>query len=116
MKIDSKVLLEMIEQEIESIQEVRKEPHDHEGRMARGEIRNTIKNSLVLYKLIGKNDELPGWVSSYISLANDYINSVTQFMVEDQISEDDDEEEEEDSEEESEDEEDEDTEEDDEED
>lgn len=116
MKIDSKILLEMIEQEIESIQEVRKEPHDHEGRMARGEIRNTIKNSLVLYKLIGKNDELPGWVSSYISLANDYINSVTQFMVEDQVSEGDDEEEEEDNEEESEDEEDEDIEEDDEED
>ena len=99
MKFDSKMLLEMIEQEIESIQEVRKEPHDHEGRMARGEIRNTIKNSLVLYKLIGKNDELPGWVSSYISLANDYINSVTQFMVEDQVSEGDDEEEEEDNEE-----------------
>jgi hypothetical protein len=95
MKIDSKILLEMIEQEIESIQEVRKEPHDHEGRMARGEIRNTIKNSLVLYKLIGKNDELPGWVSSYISLANDYINSVTQFMVEDQVGEDDEEDEEE---------------------
>lgn len=102
MKIDSKTLLEMIEQEIESIQEVRKEPHDHEGRMARGEIRNTIKNSLVLYKLIGKNDELPGWVSSYISLANDYINSVTQFMVEDQVDEDDEEDEEEGSEEESE--------------
>lgn len=96
MKSDNKLLMEMIEEEIESVEkEPRKEPHDHEGRMARGEIRNTIKNGLVLYKLIGKDDELPGWVSSYISLANDYINSVTQYMVEDQSSDDGEEEEEE---------------------
>lgn len=95
MKSDNKLLMEMIEEEIQSTQEARKEPHDHEGRMARGEIRNTIKNGLVLYKLIGKDDELPGWVSSYISLANDYINSVTQYMVEDQSNDDGEEDEEE---------------------
>lgn len=99
MKVDSKMLLEMIEQEIDGAQEPRKEPHDHEGRMARGEIRNTIKNGLILYNLIGKDDELPGWVSSYISLANDYINSVTQFMSEDKISGDNEEEEMDDAEE-----------------
>ena len=93
MKVDSKILMEMIEQELEVSEEPRKEPHDHEGRMARGEIRNTIKNSLALYKLIGKDDELPGWVSSYISLANDYINSVTQFMTEDKFNPEEDEEE-----------------------
>jgi len=93
MKVDNKILLEMIDQELDVAErEPRKEPHDHEGRMARGEIRNLIKNSLVLYKLIQKDDELPGWVSSYISLANDYINSVTQYMEEDQVSPDDDEE------------------------
>jgi hypothetical protein len=86
MKVDSKILMEMIEQEVEATQEPREEPHDHEGKMARSEIRNTIKNGLVLYKIIGKDDELPGWVSSYISLANDYINSVTQYMSEDKIS------------------------------
>lgn len=86
MKVDSKILMEMIEQEVEAAQEPRKEPHDHEGKMARSEIRNTVKNGLVLYKLIGKDDELPGWVSSYISLANDYINSVTQYMSEDKNS------------------------------
>lgn len=96
MKVDSKILMEMIEQELEVSKEPRKEPHDHEGRMARGEIRNTIKNSLALYKLIGKDDELPGWVSSYISLANDYINSVTQFMTEDKFNPEEDEEESED--------------------
>ena len=95
-------ITEDAKQELEVSQEPRKEPHDHEGRMAKGEIRNTIKNSLVLYKLIGKDDELPGWVSSYISLANDYINSVTQFMTEDKISREEDSEEGMDDEEESE--------------
>jgi len=90
----------MIDEELELLESrPRKEPHDHEGKMAKGELRNIIKNGLVLYKLIGKNDELPGWVSSYISLANDYINSVSQYMIEDQHSRDDEEVEEEDSEE-----------------
>jgi|688.fasta_scaffold330048_2 hypothetical protein len=83
MKVDSKILLEMIEEEVEAAHEARKEPHDHEGRMAKSELRNTIKSALVLYKLIDKDDELPGWASSYITLANDYVNSVMQFMVED---------------------------------
>jgi len=89
MKIDNKLLLEMIEQELENSanKEPRKEPHDHEGRMARSELRDMIKNSLVLYKLIGKDDELPGWVSSYISLASDYMHSVMEYMVEDSQSE-----------------------------
>ena len=80
MKSDNKVLLEMIEQEIDSSQEIRKEPNDHEGGMARSELRDMIQNGLVLYKLLQKEDELPGWVSSYISLASDYIHSVTGYM------------------------------------
>jgi hypothetical protein len=51
--------------------------------MARSELRDMIKNGLSLYKLIQSEDELPGWVSSYISLANDYIDSVSQYMTQD---------------------------------
>lgn len=88
MKIDNKLLMEMIEQELDnSPKEPRKEPYDHEGRMARSELRDMIKNGLILYKLIGKDDELPGWVSSYISLASDYMHSVMEYMVEDSQSE-----------------------------
>lgn len=87
MKVDSKMLLEMIEEELEKAQEPRKEPHDHEGRMARSELRDMIKNGLILYKLIGKDDELPGWASSYITLASDYMHSVMEYMVEDSESE-----------------------------
>lgn len=65
--------------------EPRKEEHDHEGRMARSEIRDMLLNGMKLYKLIGPDDELPGWVSSYISLASDYIHSVTEYMIQDKI-------------------------------
>jgi len=83
MKIDNKLLLEMIDQELTNTQEARKEPHDHEGSMARSELRDMIKNGLSLYKLIQSEDELPGWASSYISLASDYIHSVSEYMTQD---------------------------------
>ena len=84
MKSDNKLLMEMIEEEIVNAQEARKEPYDHEGRMAKSELRDLVKNGLALYKLIDKEDELPGWVSSYITLASDYMHSVMEYMVEDQ--------------------------------
>jgi hypothetical protein len=89
MKVDKNILFEMMDQELdelESSQEPRKEPYDHEGRMAKSELRDMIKNGLILYKLIGKDDELPGWASSYITLASDYMHSVMEFMVEEKQS------------------------------
>jgi hypothetical protein len=85
MKLDNKMLMEMIEQEVQLAErEPRKVEYDHEGRMAKGELRDLIKNAITLYKLIDKEDELPGWVSSYISLASDYMHSVAEYMVEDE--------------------------------
>lgn len=83
-KINLKTILEMVSQQIDTQSAEEKKP-DHEGRMAKSEIRNLIQNSLKLYKIIDRNDELPGWVSAYITLSNDYINSVTQHMVEEKI-------------------------------
>ena len=83
MKNDNKILMEMIEQELSNTGRPRVEKHDHEGRMARGELRDMIKNAISLYKKLDDNDELPGWVSSYISLATDYIHTVSQYLAED---------------------------------
>lgn len=80
----NKILLEMIEQEITNREQGRVEEDDHEGRMARGELRDMIKNAIFLYKKLNDNDELPGWVSSYISLATDYIHTVSQYLAEDE--------------------------------
>ena len=105
MKVDSKILLEMIDEEIENLNEGKKIKDDHEGRMAKSELRDMIKNGLILYKLIDKEDELPGWASSYITLASDYMHSVMEYMVEGEQDEDEGDEEEEENEDEEEDEE-----------
>lgn len=55
---------------------------DHEAKMAKAELRDMIKNGAKLYNTIQEGDELPGWVSAYITLASDYIHSVYEWMEE----------------------------------
>ena len=54
--------------------------HDHEGSMAKSELKDMLMNGAALYRMLGENDELPGWVSAYITLASDYIHSVTEHL------------------------------------
>jgi len=54
---------------------------DHEGSMAHSEIKSLISNASRLEQLLKGNPELPGWVSAYITLASDYMNSVADYMV-----------------------------------
>ena len=54
--------------------------HDHEASMAHGEIKDAISNASKIQSMIGDNDNLPGWVSSYITLASDYLHSVAEYM------------------------------------
>ena len=56
--------------------------HDHEASMADGELRDLISNASKLQNLIQPGDELPGWVSAYITLASDYMHSVAEYMTE----------------------------------
>ena len=58
--------------------------HDHEASMAKGDLRDMITNGAALYKMIQEGQELPGWVSAYITLSADYIHSVYGYMVEEQ--------------------------------
>ena len=53
---------------------------DHEASMAHGEIKDAISNASKIQNMIGQNDNLPGWVSSYITLASDYLHSVAEYM------------------------------------
>ena len=54
--------------------------HDHEAPMAKNEIKDAISNASKIDNLIGENDNLPGWVSAYITLAADYLHSVAEYM------------------------------------
>ena len=53
---------------------------DHEAEMARGELIQIAKNTKIIYGIIQRGDELPGWVSSYMTLANDYLKSVVEKL------------------------------------
>jgi hypothetical protein len=53
---------------------------DHEASMADSELRDTISNASKIMNMVEPGDELPGWVSAYITLASDYMNSVAQYM------------------------------------
>jgi len=55
--------------------------HDHEASMADSELRDMISNASKLQNIIQPGDELPGWVSAYISLAADYMHSVAEYMI-----------------------------------
>jgi len=50
--------------------------------MAKSELRGMVENGAELYKMINEGDNLPGWVSAYITLAADYIHSVNMYMKE----------------------------------
>ena len=53
---------------------------DHEAKMARAELYKLNQYSAKLFKLIGENDELDGWVQAKITKAADYISSVYHYL------------------------------------
>lgn len=54
--------------------------HDHEAGMAKNELRDMISNASKIDQMVGEGDDLPGWVSAYISLAADYMHSVAEYL------------------------------------
>jgi hypothetical protein len=57
---------------------------DHEAAMAMGEIRDMVENGMKVYKMIKPNQQLPGWVSGYITLASDYMHSISEYLTEEE--------------------------------
>jgi len=57
---------------------------DHEATMAMGELRDMVENGMKIYKMVKPNQQLPGWVSGYITLASDYMNSIAEYLTEEE--------------------------------
>lgn len=53
---------------------------DHEAKMARADLYKLAEYSIKLFKMIGENDELDGWVQAKITKASDYISSVYHYL------------------------------------
>jgi hypothetical protein len=58
-----------------------KSEYDYEGDMARGQLQSIINNAQRVHDMLKDNDNLPEWVQSKITLAEDYISTVSNYMM-----------------------------------
>jgi len=58
---------------------------DHEATMAKSELRDMVNNAAKIYQIVQPNQQLPGWVSAYITLASDYMHSIAEYLTEEEI-------------------------------
>ena len=54
--------------------------YDQEGDMAKSDLRSIISNAQKLHDMIDDADNLPEWVQSKITVAEDYISTVANYM------------------------------------
>lgn len=56
------------------------EEKDPEGQMAQGELRSAARNALLIDSLISEQSNIPEWVSGKLTLAADYLRTVSEYM------------------------------------
>jgi hypothetical protein len=57
-----------------------KEEYDYEGDMAMGQLKSIIANSQRMHDMLSDDTNLPEWVQSKITLAEDYISTASNYM------------------------------------
>jgi hypothetical protein len=56
------------------------EEADYEGEMAKSELRNIIQNAEELFNMLDEDTQLEAWVQSKLTKANEYLESVYQYL------------------------------------
>jgi hypothetical protein len=56
-----------------------------ESSMSKGQLVEIVKNATAIFKGIKDNENLDAWVASYITIANDHLNSVAERMSGEQV-------------------------------
>lgn len=74
--------MKTFKQLIAEIADDQEEPgeYDFEGDMAKTQLKSIIRNSMELHDMLEDDDNLPEWVQSKITLAEDYITTVYNYM------------------------------------
>jgi ribosomal protein S20 len=57
-----------------------KEEVDYEGEMAKSELRNIIQNAEELFNMLDEDTQLEAWVQSKLTKANEFLDSVNQYL------------------------------------
>lgn len=64
----------------EAISTIDKGEYDYEGAMARTQLQTLVRNSQELINMLTMDENMPEWVQSKVTLAQDYISSVTDYL------------------------------------
>ena len=56
------------------------EEKDPEGQMSQGDLRSAARNALLIDSMIGEASDLPEWVQGKLTLASDYLRTVSEYM------------------------------------
>ena len=64
----------------EAVTSIDKGEYDYEGQMTRTQLQTILRNSKDLIEMISNSDNMPEWVQSKITLAQDYISSVRDYL------------------------------------
>lgn len=60
--------------------EADKGEYDYEGDMAKSSLRTIVRNAQMMHDMLSEDENLPEWVASKITLAEDYIVTAAQYM------------------------------------
>jgi hypothetical protein len=60
--------------------ELKEEELDYEGEMAKSELRNIIQNAEELFNMLDEDTQLEAWVQSKLTKANEFLDSVNQYL------------------------------------
>lgn len=72
--------IEVIDALNEAMTAIDKGEYDFEGQMARTQLQTTLRNCKDLIDMIKDDDNMPEWVQSKITLAQDYITTVRDYL------------------------------------
>jgi hypothetical protein len=79
--VASKIKAPVNEESNEEVDNLSSSEDDHEGSMAKADLLAIHKKAGEIYNMLGDNEQLEGWVQSKITLAEDYISTVANYMM-----------------------------------
>ena len=72
---------ELLDKHKQMSEEKENTEYNYEGDMTRGQMRSIIANAQRVHDMLKDDDNLPEWVQSKVTLAEDYISTVANYLV-----------------------------------
>lgn len=79
MKFSQKQLVKIIKEEQETVQRMQ-EMQDPEGEMAGKQAEMAAKHAMKIAQMVENMDELEDWVQAKLTLATDYLQTVSEYL------------------------------------